>query len=459
MKRISLLIAFGLAACFVCAAAETNRPNILIILSDDQRADCLGVLNPHIHTPNLDRLAANGVLFANCYIAGGNQPAVCTPSRTMFMTGCTLFHLPKDIKATGNKPSMPCMPTIFGPAGYDTYYCGKHGNTYHPADLAFAKYTCINASPSGADYQKVVKKQDTFAKNITDYLSDPARKQKPFFIYYAPSIPHDPLFPEPADLAMYGDTHLPPLPKTAAPDHKSVNGFNFRDTNIRTYDVPQMGGFKTPLDLKVWPNVLARYYAYITTFDHQVGEILDALKRTGADRNTIIVFASDNGISQSDLGLIHKQSSYEQDIRVPLIIGGPGVPSGKRSDALVLLSDVLPTLCEMTGVKTPPTVETKSLLPILHDPSKAHREKLYLAYRQEMRAFRDQQYKILLFDNGVVELYDLLSDPVEAHNLAKDPEQAARIKAMLAKVRHEASIADDKGVFWDAFDTARTDPD
>ena len=433
------------AADSATQALSATKPNVLIILADDMRADCLGVLNPHIRTPNLDRLAAEGVLFRNCYFQGGNSPAVCQPSRTMLMTGCTLYHQPTDKHARGNKPSRPAMPTIFGPAGYDTFYCGKSGNTYNPADRAFAKCTIINATEMGGktSYDDVVKHQRTFSDLITDYLAKPARMAKPFFVFYAPSIPHDPLWPDPADLALYAGDKTPPLPVTAATDHKSVAGFNLRDTNIRTYDVPQMGRFKTPIKLDQWRDVNARYDAYVTTLDRQVGRILNELKRTGADKNTIVVFSSDNGHSQSDQGLIHKQSIYEQDIRVPLIVRCPGLSIGKQSDALVLLSDVLPTLCDLTGVKAPGTVETKSFQPVLADPAKSHRDTLYFGYCEEMRAFRDLQYKILLFDNGTVELYDLAADPLETHNLAKDPAQAGRLADMMAKARKEAEGGND----------------
>ena len=428
----------------VACAGETRKPNVLIILADDMRADCLGVSNPHIRTPNLDRLASEGVLFNNCYFSGGNTPAVCQPSRTMLMTGCTLFHQPVDKGAEGNKPSRPAMPTIFGPAGYDTFYCGKHGNTYRPADRAFDRFTVIDAIEDlGKPFDDVVKHQRTFPDFVTAYLTEPARKEKSFFIFFAPSIPHDPLWPEPRDTALYGGDKLPPLPVTAATDHMSVAGFNLRDTNIRPYDVPQLGRFKTPIDLVQWREVNARYYAYVTTLDRQVGQILDALKRTGADSNTIVVFSSDNGHSQSDQGLIHKQSIYEQDIRVPMIVRGPGVPAGKRSDALVLLSDVLPTLCEMTGVKAPATVETRSFLPVLRDPARPHRDALYFGYCEEMRAYRDLQYKILLFDNGTVELYDLAADPLETRNLAKNPAQADRVAKMIALARKTAREQDD----------------
>ena len=440
-----------LATLLLAPHLLADKPNIVIILTDDLRADCIGPLNPRIHTPSIDRLAKRGVLFNNAYIMGGNSPAVCTPSRTMLMSGRTLFRLPTDIKAPGNKPSVPVMSTVFREAGYDTFYCGKHGNTYHPADRSFDNTVFINrrACPDQ------VAEHRSYTTKIVAYLADPARAKKPFFIFYAPSVPHDPVCPEPEDVALYAGDKCPPLPPNAAVDHAAIAGFNLRDTNVRTYDVPALGKFKTPLQLDQWRDVLSHYYAYVTSFDRQVGRILDELDRTGAAKNTIVVFTSDNGHSHSDQGLIHKESVYEQDVRVPLIVRGPGVPADKRSDALVYLSDLFPTLCQQIGVPVPSTVQTKSFLPALTDPGKPHRPSLYHAYRDEMRAFRDAQYKIILFENHHVRLFDLNADPFERRDLSKDPAQADRVARMTTQARQAGkTLGDDpaSSVFWKKLD-------
>lgn len=431
--------------------SATVKPNIVVILTDDQRADCMGSVNPRIHTPNMDRLARGGVRFDNCVIMGGSSPAVCTASRVMLMSGRTRFHLPKDISAVGSKPSVPVMSTVFRQAGYDTFYCGKHGNTYHPADRSFDKTVFINRRECKDD----VAELNSYGTPVVSYLAEPERQNKPFFVFFAPSVPHDPLCPDPKDLALYTGEKLPPLPATAAVSHAAVAGFNLRDTNVRTYDVPGMGDFKTPLKLDQWRKVIACYYAYTTSIDRQIGRILDELDRIGATKNTIIIFASDNGHSLSDLGLIHKQSAYEQDIRVPLIVSGPGIPSGKVSDALVYLSDLFPTLCAQTGLAIPKSVEMRSFLPSIMDPAKPHRSTLYSSYCEEMRSFRDEQYKIILFDNRHVRMFDLKADPVEAHDLAKDPAQAGRVAKMIAAARQagrELGDIPEKSPFWNRFD-------
>jgi arylsulfatase A-like enzyme len=173
----------------------------------------------------------------------------------------------------------------------------------------------------------------------------------------------------------------------------------------------------------------------VSSFDRDVGRILDELERTGAINNTIIIFSSDNGHSLSDHGLIHKSSLYEHDIKLPLIVCGPGIPAGKRSDAFVYVSDIFPTLCELTGTPIPNTVQTKSFRASVFDPAVPARKTLTLAYTEEMRGYRDDRYKIILYSNRIAQLFDLKADPLEVHNLAKDPAHAERLTAMIEQAR------------------------
>ena len=467
-NRMNWMTAAFLAplAALPAAGEMEQKPNIVVILADDLRADCIGAVNPRIHTPNIDRLAKEGVLFNNAYFMGGNFPAVCLPSRTMLMSGRTLFHLPKDIQASGNTPLVPVMSTVFRQAGYDSLYCGKNGgSSYQPGNNSFDKTVSINVRTRGRTPGKLLDvevietetaKCRAYAPQVVSWLAEPVRKNKPFFVFYAPSIPHDPLYPEPEDMARYAGDKRPLLPPNAAVDHKAVAGFNLRDTNIRPYEVPGMGIFRTPLDLEQWRDVLALYYAYTTTLDRHVGQIIAELERTGAFKNTIIIFTSDNGHSFSDQGLIHKESVYEQDVRVPLIVCGPGVLSGKRSDAFVYISDIFPTLCQQIGIPVPATVETKSFLPTLTAPGKPHRSTLYHAYREEMRAYRDDQYKIILFNNQRVRLFDLKADPYEMKDLSK--EQPERVATMIAAAREAGkTLGEDQNAmgFWQLFDGKR----
>lgn len=442
--RLTAAVAHAWLLSGAAAQAEPAKPNIVVILADDLRADCIGALgNPHIQTPNIDRLVKHGVAFRNCFIMGSNSPAVCTPSRTMLMSGRSLYHLPADISGEGNQPSVPVMSTVLKAAGYETFHYGKDGNVYRPASRAFDQSYFF---PNHPVKPWTWKQSDEYADKTIEYLRDPARAQRPFFIFLAPSVPHDPVFPNPADLARYAGDKRPPLPPNVATNHAALAGFNLIDTNIRHYVVPGLttkdsyGQFYTPLQPEQYRDLLTHYYALVTTFDTAVGRILDELDRTGAAKNTIVVFTSDNGHSHGDHGLIHKESIYDHDSKVPLIIRGPGIPAGQVRDTYVYLSDLFPTMCEWAGTPAPPTVETKSFAASIADAAKPHRQAVYTAYRWESRAYRDEEYKLILYNVAgtqarYTQLFHIKDDPFEQRNLAGDPAQAERVARMIAQAR------------------------
>ncbi|MCY2990179.1 MAG: sulfatase-like hydrolase/transferase [Planctomycetota bacterium] len=465
-KTLPLIVAAILGASHMAFAAESPKPNLLLILADDLRPDCIGAWgNPHIHTPNLDRLAKQGVTFRSCFVMGSDRPAVCTPSRTMLMTGRNLFKIPLDEGRPDNKPSVTVDSQILRAAGYDTFYLGKGGNTYNPGCRTADRCEFFSEvfSPKNKDY---------CPDKIIAYLREPERTQRPFYINFAISVPHDPLNPDPEDLARYQGDESPPLPRNAAASHADFAGFNLRDTNCRGF-----GGGTAGIVLSNAPEdkrraALASYYAVVTGYDKQVGRILDELDRTGLSKNTIVMFASDNGLSLWDHGLIHKQSLYETDNRVPLIIRGPGIPTGQQRDTYVYLSDLLPTMLDLAGVAVPATMDAKSFAGSIADPARIHRRTLYTAYRREIRTFRDEEYDLVLYNvchSGVryTQLFHIKKDPLETKNLAKDPAQAERIARMIAQARQageelgEGSTARRDGArnvllknlsFWDIWD-------
>ncbi len=437
------LIAFSLAHCIPLGTealaktpneATARKPNILLILADDLRPDCVGALgNPHIKTPNLDRLVKQGVSFRNCFVMGSHCTAVCTPSRTMLMTGRNLFTIPLDEGRPDNKPSAQVDFQILRAAGYDTFYMGKSGNTYNPGCRTADRCEFFHETFSP-------KNKEICPDKVVQYLREPGRAEKPFYINFAISVPHDPLDPDPQDLALYKGDNAPPLPANEAASHADFAGFNLRDTNCRGFGGGTAGIVFSNAAEEKRRAALVSYYAVMTGYDKQVGRILDELDRTGLAQNTIVVFASDNGLSFWDHGLIHKQSLYESDNRVPLVVRGPGIPKGETRDAFVYLSDVLPTLLDLVSVPIPPTVETKSFAPAMNNSSWVYRKNIYMAYRREIRTFRDDRYKLLLYNvpySGAryTQLFDLEADPLEQKNLAKEPSQAGRVQQMIESAR------------------------
>ena len=168
---------------------------------------------------------------------------------------------------------------------------------------------------------------------------------------------------------------------------------------------------------------LADYYGLIEHLDKSVGEVISILKKKGLYKNTIIVFASDNGLAIGSHGLLGKQNLYEHSMKVPLIISGPGIPKGKRSEAFAYLFDLFPTLAELSSLPAPEGIDGQSLEPVISGSLKEIRSSVFTAYRNTIRAVRSKSWKLIRYpERDFTQLFDLENDPNELNNLAGDTE-------------------------------------
>jgi arylsulfatase A-like enzyme len=203
--------------------------------------------------------------------------------------------------------------------------------------------------------------------------------------------------------------------------------------------------------LAPWPRTpevvrkhLTDYYGVITYLDMQIGRILQALKESGEYDHTVILFSSDHGLAVGSHGLFGKQNLYEDGMRVPLIFAGPGIPKG-RSDALVYLHDLYPTVCELAGVPVPASLDGRSLAPVLRGKKKGVHDALFLAYRNVQRAVRQGDWKLIRYPQvNKTQLFDLKNDPDETKDLADDPKHAGKVKEMLALLAKQQQEYGDK---------------
>lgn len=428
------------------------KPNILLLLTDDQRFDTIAALgNPHIATPHMDRLVARGAAFTHAHIPGGTSGAVCMPSRAMLHTGRGLFQI------DGCGQRVPDEHTLLGEhlqaAGYYTFGTGK----WHNGEKAFARsfrdgaeiffggmtdhwnVPAFDFDPSGRydatcpvvdepNKGKIVRERpgnhvrggthssELISTALVDFLASYAGNA-PFFAYGAYLAPHDPRTMPKAFRAQYRDEDIP-LPESFVPRHPFDLGVHgIRDEVL----APQP---RTEADMLAHQ---ADYYAMITHLDAQIGRVLAALEARGELDNTLVVFAGDNGLAVGRHGLLGKQNLYEHATRVPLLIAGPGVPAGVRSDALVYLLDIFPTLCELADVPVPASVTGDSLVPCIRDGAPG-RDALYLAYTELHRAVRTRTHKwieVRAAGERHVQLFDLDADPHELHDRSEDPDCAA----------------------------------
>ncbi len=430
-----------------------QRPNVLFLFTDDQQADTIHALgNTRIRTPNMDRLAAQGTAFTNAYIMGGSSPGVCLPSRASLLSGRTLWNIENQgIWGYEISKKNKTLPEIFLENGYATFATGKNdpgksgqfGRAYtHGDKLLFQgmsqqyKLPLYPFQPDGK-YGKVkpvteVGKHsaEVYADSAIRFLESRAGNDQPFYAYVAFQTPHDPR-QSPEDFRKLYKNEDMPLPASFMPKHPFDNGMlDIRDE--KTAPLP-----RTP---EVVRKQIADYYAMVTHTDAQIGRILGALEKTGKLGNTIIVFASDNGLALGRHGLMGKQNIYEHSVKVPLIISGPGVPRGERRGQLCYLPDIYPTLCDIAGLKVPETVEFKSLQPVITDASAKHRDHLYFAFMSWQRSVRDQHHKLIEYRvNGEshTQLFDLDQDPGEMNNLAADTVHRQTLDALRTLLKQE----------------------
>ena len=467
--------ALSLHGCGPKREMPGKKPNILFLFTDDQRFNTIHVLgNDHIITPNMDSLVRNGTTFTNAYIMGGTSPAVCAPSRAMLLTGRTLFHVAKQGLWQYDIPSEHItMPEAFRKEGYTTFGTGKWHNgpgaytrSFSAGDkiffggmsdhyrVPFCDFDPAGTYPEGEDLQELRKmaRESKKGQHSSELFSDAAIRflgnhsdETPFFMYVSYTAPHDPREMPEEFRNMYNPETIP-LPENFLPEHPFDNGeLKIRDEALAPWP-------RTP---EIIRRHIADYYAMITHLDSQIGRILETLKETGQAENTIIVFAGDNGLAVGCHGLMGKQNCYEHSVHVPLIMCGPGIPAGEKRDAFCYLNDIFPTLCDITDMAVPGTVEGMSLLPAIRDFEQKTRDTLSFAYMDFQRSVRDRRYKLIeyMVDNTqTTQLFDLLNDPGERNNLAGEPAAEIHVKRLRNELLRWKDDLGDTGSFWEGYD-------
>jgi len=405
------------------ANAQDKRPNILFLVTDDQRPDTIAALgNGVIKTPNLDTIARRGFVFSNAYCMGSTMGAVCNPSRHMILSGKALYHYrPKEVKGT--------MGELLRRLGYATFFISKRGNTATTYNAAFeiVNYLQDEKVRTSGHHGK------TAAEETIQFLKGGWKKDRPFFAYVAFAGPHDPRVAAPKWLNLYDPAKIP-LPKNFMPHHPFNNGdLLVRDEQLAPW----------PRTEEVVRKHLHDYYGCISSIDHNIGRILAALAELGELENTIIIFTSDHGLAIGSHGLFGKQSLYEHSMKAPLIFAGPGIPKG-TSDAFAYLFDIYPTTVDLIGGKMPAGLDGKSPDPVIRGKEKGVRDTIFLAYRDVQRAVRKGDWKLIRYPKvNVNQLFNLRDDPVELKNLAGNPDQKEKVREMMDLLSREQKVFSD----------------
>lgn len=425
---------------------RAERPNVLFMLSDDQRPDAVRAFgHADLETPNLDAFAAAGTAFRRTYCMGAQQGAVCLPSRGMLLGGRSLYRY---------REAPVLLPEHFRAGGYQTFGTGKWHNgrewfqrSFEDGEAIFfggmGSHTelLVNAFDESGEYPKEAREpiadfsSTTFVDAAIRFL-DRRDRARPFFCWVSFTAPHDPRTPPAEDLARYRPEELE-LPENFLPVHPFDNGeMLVRDEKLEAWP-------RTPAAVR---RHLAEYYGMITQLDRQVGRMIEALRERDLLDSTVVVFASDHGLAVGSHGLLGKQNLYEHSMGAVMMLRGPGVPEGESRRALTYLHDLYPTLCELTGLEIPAHAEGASLVPLLErDPRTPWRETLFTTYRRDQKAVTDGRFKLIRYPRiDVTQLFDLESDPAETKNLAANPAHAERLGALRAELgRWQTEVGDD----------------
>ncbi len=462
---LSALYAFGLFAQ-AGHAAEAKRPNIIFLLTDDQRWDTLGCMgNPIIRTPHVDRLAAEGVVFDRCFVT----TSICMTNRACIFTGqYAARHGVWDFRTQFTSRQLAqTYPGLLEQAGYYVGFIGKWGvgappkdlfdynrgwpgqNRYYPKLQGENPFEYLSPKP---DRERLVAGQRD-RQHLTARMGDQAIEflegvpgDRPFCLSFSFKAPHcqdgQPAFrqfPYDAKLhAMYQDATIPPAPLSDPEFFASMPEFLKASENRRRWELR----FATP---EMYQHSVKSYYRLISGVDRVVGRIVDKLKEEGLLDNTIIVYTGDNGFYLGERGFAGKWYAHEVSIRVPLVVYDPRLPAGARGtrrDQPVLSIDLAPTMLEMAGIAAPPTMQGCSLVPLIEGADPEWRAEFFYEHLFKhpripcSEAVRDPHYKYIRFvdvEPPYEELYDLENDPHEAHNLAGDPAHAETLRRMRAK--------------------------
>jgi len=461
MKILLTLLTLAAICCGQSFAADAKRPNILFILVDDQSPFDLKCYSPSspLETPNIDRLAREGMVFDGAYHMGSFSGAVCTPSRHMIMSGRTVWHLPIAPQAMqkGLCPSnleQQTIPAVFNRAGYSTMRTCKQGNSYEAANKLFTvrhDATKRGGTPeTGSAWH---------GDRVMEYLEqrESAKETKPFLIYFGFSHPHDERDGTPELLAKYGavnhtDKAAPPAanpnqPKLP-PNYLPAHPFHHGHPGLR--DEVAVSGVWERRDERTIRNELGREFACSENIDIQIGRVLRKLEETGELANTYIIYTADHGMAIGRHGLQGKQNLYQHTWRVPFIVRGPGVQPGSRVEGNVYLFDVLATLCDLAGIAAPETNEGLSFKPLLTGQKPAVRDMLYGVYnggtKPGMRSVKQGDWKLIKYDvmSGTVcetQLFNLKDNPEEF--LAEHHDTNVTSLTGVKPAKHQVNLAND----------------
>jgi arylsulfatase A-like enzyme len=439
-------------------SAQPTRPNIVFIMTDDHAAHAISSYGSKlIKTPHLDRLAREGMRFANAFVTN----SICTPSRAVILTG-KYSHLNGVPVFNHIDNTQPLVSKYLQAAGYYTGMIGKWhlggNNPNRPND----------GSPTGFDYWNILPGQGAYfdpvmiemrqRKKLTGYTTDiitdlsmdfikKRPTDKPFFLMYHHKAPHRNWQPAEKYRKQY-ENYEPPIPATFDDDYKgksdaSRNATMHIDADLNDTDTkgkPPAGLSGAALKKWKFTRYMQDYLACVQSVDDNIGRFLDFLDQSGLAENTIVIYTSDQGFFLGEHNFYDKRFMYEEALRTPFIVRWPKrIKAGTVSKSMILNLDFAPTFLDAAGAKIPADMQGRSLLPLFAGKTpRDWRTSMYYRYYHPGHhnvaahyGVRTMRYKLIYFHKlDQWELYDLQKDPGEMRNIYSEPSSAKTVESL-----------------------------
>jgi N-acetylglucosamine-6-sulfatase len=458
------------------ADVPPKRPNVLFILTDDQRWDCMSIAgHPYLKTPNIDRIGKEGVYFRNTFCT----TSLCSPSRASILSGLYAHTHKVQNNFTEYPNDLSSFPRVMHDAGYETAYIGKWhmgeendqkrpGFDYFVTHKGQAKYYDNEFNVDG--------ERKTFPAYYTHVVTDMAvnwlRKDhagKPFLLMLGHKAPHSFYVPEPKYQHTFDDVKIE-YPKTAfmlddKPDWIKQRLTTWHGIYGPLFEYRKKFPDTSPEGVKDFATMTRSYWGTILSVDDSTGRLLDTLKDLGQLDNTIIVFMTDNGLLNGEDGMVDKRAMQEPSIRLPLLVRYPGLtPTDKPRvvDRMILTEDLAPSLLDLCNLPPLQKAHGASFKRVAQGDDAGWRTSWYYEYNYEkqfpytpnIRGVRTDAWKYMHYPHGdgspdrhKAELYDLAHDPEETKNLIDDPKYAGKIEELkkeLARLMEQTGALPDQ---------------
>ncbi|MCA9195553.1 MAG: sulfatase [Planctomycetales bacterium] len=454
--------------------SAADRPNVLFVLCDDIRWNALGCLgHEHLKTPNIDALAANGILFENSFCT----TSLCSPSRASILSGLYAHVHGVTNNFTEYPEDMSTFPRALQAAGYETAYLGKYhmgeendsprpGFDYFVTHKGQGKYFDTEFNFNGQERRVVPGYYTTVVTDMAEHWLEDRSSEKPWMLMIGHKAPHSFYFPEPKyehtfDAVEVNYPHSS-FELDGKPDWIRQRLSTWHGIYGPLFEWRKQFPDTSAAGVMHFQAMVRAYWGTILSLDDSMGRLVKILEKRGELENTLIVFMGDNGLLEGEHGMVDKRTMHEASIRIPLVMHYPRLASGKRIPEQILTVDLAPTICELAGADPMENIHGRSMVNLIRGGDANWRTSWFYHYNYEkqfpytpnIRGIRTDEWKLVRYPHGdgqpdrhMSELYNVRNDPLEKQNLINEPiyeSLVAKLDQQLKQLMLETGIQQDQ---------------